>query len=84
MAANVLNSKQAVEMSVFVVRAFLRLRQMLATNREFANQIKELEKRLNTHDGTIQEIIQVIKGLLNPPPSSRKKIGFALPAGRTG
>jgi hypothetical protein len=84
MAATVLNSEQAVEMSVFVVRAFVRLRQMLAANREFADRIKELEKHLETHDGTIQEIINVINKLMNPPPSRRTKIGFALPPARTG
>lgn len=84
MAATVLNSEQAVEMSVYVVRAFVRLREALAANREFADRIEELEKHLETHDGTIQEIINVIKKLMNPPPSRRSKIGFALPPARTG
>jgi phage regulator Rha-like protein len=84
MAATVLNSDQAVEMSVFVVRAFVRLREMLAANRELAAKMKELEERLETHDGTIQEIINVIKKLMNPPPSRRSKIGFTLPPARTG
>jgi len=43
-----------------------------------------LEEHLETHDGTIQEIINVIKKLMNPPPSRRSKIGFALPPARTG
>ena len=84
MAATVLNSEQAVEMSVFVERAFVRLRQMPAANREFADSIKGLEKRLKTHDGTIQEIINAIRKLMSPPLSRRSKIGFALPPGRTG
>ena len=84
MAATVLNSEQAVEMSVFVVRAFVRLRQALAANRELAARIEELEKHLETHDGTIQEIVKVIKKLMNPAPSRRSKIGFALPPTRTG
>ena len=83
MAATVLNSERAVQMSVFVVRAFVRLRQMLAANREFADRIKELEKHLETHDGTIQEIIRVIRKLMSPPPNRRTKIGFALPTVRT-
>ena len=61
MAATVLNSKQAVNMSVFVVRAFVRLREMLTANRQIASKIEELEKRLETHDGTIQAIIDAIK-----------------------
>jgi hypothetical protein len=84
MAATVLNSERAVEMSVFVVRAFVRLREMLAANKELAARIEELEEHLETHDGTIQEIIHVIKKLMNPPPSRRSKIGFALPSTRTG
>ena len=84
MAATVLNSEPAVEMSVYVVRAFVRLRAALAANRELAGRIEELEKHLKTHDGAIQEIIKVIKKLMNPPPSRRSKIGFALPPARTG
>ncbi len=84
MAATVLNSDQAVEMSILVVRAFLRLRHLLATNKELAARIEELDKRLGKHDGTIQEIIDVIAKLMNPPPRRRSKIGFALPTARTG
>jgi len=84
MAATVLNSERAVEMSVFVVRAFVRLREMLAANKELAARIEELEEHLETHDGTIQEIFHIIKKLMNPPPTRRSKIGFALPATRTG
>ena len=84
MAATVLNSEKAVRMSVFVVRAFVRVRQVVAANREFAEKIKELEKHLETHDGTIQEIIDAIRKLINPPPNRRRKIGFALPRSRTG
>jgi hypothetical protein len=83
MAATVLNSNQAVEMSVFVVRAFVRLRQMVAANVEFAARLNELEKHLETHEGTIQEIVNAIRRLMDPPPSRRRKIGFALPPART-
>jgi hypothetical protein len=84
MAATVLNSQAAVETSVFVVRAFVRLREMLEANKEFAERIEELEKHLETHDLTIQEIINVVNKLMNPPRSRRSKIGFALPPARTG
>jgi hypothetical protein len=82
MAATVLNSERAVEMSVFVVRAFVRLREMLATNRRLAGKIYELENRLDSHDSTIQDLIEAIKELMTPPVPSRKRIGFQLPAGR--
>jgi len=84
MAATVLNSDQAVEMSVFVVRAFVRLRAMLAADKQLAARIEELEEHLETHDGTIQQIINVIKKLMNPASRRRSKIGFALPTVRTG
>ena len=79
MAATVLNSDQAVEMSVFVVRAFVRLREVLAANRELAARLDDLEEHLETHGGTIQEILHVVRKLMSPPPSRRRKIGFALP-----
>lgn len=81
MAATVLNSERAVEMSVFVVRAFVRLREMLATNRKLAGKVGELEDRLDTHDSTIQDLIDAIKELMTPKDPPRRRIGFELPAG---
>ena len=82
MAATVLNSRRAVQMSVFVVRGFVRLREMLATNRRLAAKLYELENCLDTHDDTIMEIIQVIKNLMTPNRPRRHPIGFQLPAKR--
>jgi hypothetical protein len=82
MAATVLNSERAVEMSVLVVRAFVRLRVMLAANKEFADRIEELEKHLAKHEGSIQEIVRLIKRLMEPPLTRRSKIGFALQSER--
>jgi len=83
MAATVLNSARAVEMSVFVVRAFVRMREMLAKNRQLAAKINELDRRLETHDTTIQDIIEAIKELMVPEGPSKRKIGFQLPLGKT-
>jgi ORF6N domain len=83
MAATVLNSDRAVEMSVFVVRAFVRLRVMLATNKELADKIEELEKHLAKHDGSIHEIVSLIRRIMEPPPTRRSKIGFALESQRS-
>jgi phage regulator Rha-like protein len=80
MAATVLNSERAVQMSVFVVRAFVRLREMLATNRRLAGKIHELENRLDTHDSVIQELIEAIKELMAPKETPRGRIGFQLPS----
>jgi ORF6N domain-containing protein len=82
MAATVLSSDRAVQMSVFVVRAFVRLREMLATNRRLAGKIDELENRLDTHDSTIQDLIEAIKELMTPEEPARVRIGFQLPAGK--
>jgi phage regulator Rha-like protein len=83
MAATVLNSRRAVEMSVFVVRAFVRMREMLAKNRQLAAKINELDRRLETHDTAIQDIIEAIKELMVPEGPSKRKIGFQLPPGKT-
>jgi phage regulator Rha-like protein len=83
MAATVLNSKQAIEMSVFVVRAFVRMREMLAKNRQLAAKINELDQRLKTHDTAIQDIIEAIKELMVPEGPSKRKIGFQLPPGKS-
>jgi ORF6N domain len=75
-AANVLSSARAVEMGVFVVRAFVRLREMLASNKELAQKVDELERKLQTHDRAIVDILKAIRELMNPPSASRRGIGF--------
>jgi phage regulator Rha-like protein len=83
MAATVLNSKRAVEMSVFVVRAFVRMREMLVRNRQLAAKINELDRRLETHDTAIQDIVDAIKELMAPERPSKRGIGFQLPPAKT-
>ena len=78
MAATVLNSRRAVQMSVFVVRAFVRLREMLANNRQLAAKIGELESHVDGHDTTIQQLIGAIKQLMAPEQPTGRKIGFRL------
>jgi hypothetical protein len=79
MAATVLNSKRAVQMSVFVVRAFVRLREMLATTRHLAGKIDELENHLNSHDSAIVRLFTTIKDLMTPKRKRGPRIGFQLP-----
>jgi hypothetical protein len=81
MAATVLNSERAVQMSVFVVRAFVRLRGMLSTSRRLAGKIDELENRLDTNDFLILDIIATMKELTIPKRTRGVRIGFQLPAG---
>ena len=83
MAANVLRSKRAIQMSVFVVRAFIRMRQMLIEQRSLARKLAELEKeltaRLDVHETAINEMFRQIKRLLSPPSEPeppKKRIGF--------
>lgn len=67
MAANVLASPRAIEMSVHVVRAFVRLREMIGANKELARKLDELERRLATHDQAIAGLIEAIRELMRPP-----------------
>ncbi len=81
MAATVLNSGRAIEMSIFVVRAFVRMRQALAANRQIVAKLAELEHWLESHDGEIQELMDAIRELMAPPPPNRRRIGFEFPIG---
>jgi len=81
MAATVLNSRRAIEMSIFVVRAFVRMRMALATNQQIASKFAELEARLECHDADIEDLMSAIRELMNPPLAKRRRIGFELPAG---
>jgi len=83
MAANVLNSRRAAQMSVFVVRAFVKMREALAQNKELAAKLAELERkltdRLDDHEKAIVQILDEIKKLMEPPPApepKRREIGF--------
>jgi len=81
MAATVLNSPRAIEMSVFIVRAFVELREALATHKELVKRLDELESRLErkpaTHDQAITGILEAIRQLMAPPKQAKKqRIGF--------
>jgi hypothetical protein len=83
MATTIVNTPHAVQMSVFVVRAFIRMRQMLIEQRGLARKLAELEKeltaRLDVHETAINEMFQQIKRLLSPPSEPeepKKRIGF--------
>ena len=86
MAAMVLNNPRAVQMSVFVVRAFVAMRSLLASQQVLAKTLAELEQtltaRLDTHEHAITDIIQQIMRLLTPPPpepeAPRPRIGFGV------
>jgi len=77
-AANVLNSEQANKMSIFIVRAFVRLREMALTNEELSRKIDQLEKRVSDHDEILIQLVREIRKLIDTPKPRGKKrlIGF--------
>ena len=79
MAATVLNSKRAIEMSVFVVRAFVQMRQAAVVNRHVVSKLAELESHLDRHDDEIRELVEAIRELIAPLPASSRRIGFETP-----
>ena len=76
MAANVLNSPHAVRMSVFVIRAFVRLRHIVTTHKKLAAKLMELERTVASHDGHIKTLFEAIRQLMEPPASKSRRIGF--------
>lgn len=77
MAASVLNSPQAIETSVFIVRAFIKLREMVSGQKELQRKISRIENKLSKHDEDIVQLVALIKKLLAPdPPPKKRRIGF--------
>ncbi len=77
MAANVLSSSRAIEVSVYVVRAFVRLREMTVANAEVAAKLGELERKVAGHDKAIRSLVTAIRRLMeSPPPTPSRAIGF--------
>ena len=80
MVATVLNSKRAIEMSVFVVRAFVQMRHAMVVNQQVMSKLSELEARLDVNDAEIQDLVDAIHELMTPLPASNRRIGFAVPS----
>jgi len=76
MLSSVLNSQRAVKVNIAIMRAFVKLRQTLETNRELARKFAELERRVGKHDEEIAAILEAIRQLMTPPQKPRRKIGF--------
>jgi ORF6N domain len=83
MAATVLNSERAIEMSVFVVLAFVRMRRAIARHRHILTKLAQLE-RLETHDADIQDLMDAIRELMSPEEPNRRRIGFEVPSDSSG
>ena len=76
MAASLLNSPQAVEVSVFVVRAFVKLRQLVQSHKEFAGKLDQLEHKVSGHDDAIRQLVAAIRQLMAPPDPPSNPMGF--------
>jgi ORF6N domain len=77
MLANVLRSPVAVRASIQVVRAFVNLQRMLATHEDLARKVEAIERRVGKHDGELQDVLRILRTLLEPPPvPPKRRIGF--------
>jgi len=76
MLSSVLRSQRAVEVNIEIMRAFVRLRTLVAAHKELTAKLTELERRVATHDGHIRAIFDAIRQLMMPPPAKVKQIGF--------
>lgn len=77
MVASVLNSPSAVQMNVFVIRAFIRMREHLAQRMALSRELKAIDKKLLTHDAALIDLYEKLEPLLLPPPKTSTRIGFA-------
>jgi len=76
MLATVLNSETAILANIAIMRAFVKLRQILSTHKELAHKLIELERKIENHDEEIYTIFEAIRQLMASPEPSKKKIGF--------
>lgn len=79
MLSSVLSSKRAVALNILIIRAFVRLREYLATNQDLARKLEDVERTQQEHGAHIRQIYDCIDRLLEPPESSKRRIGFAMP-----
>ena len=78
MLSSVLNSEKAIEINIFIMWAFVKLREIISTHKKVEQKLKEIENKLLDHEEKIVQIIDVINELVAPPPSEKKKIGFTI------
>jgi hypothetical protein len=75
-AASVLNSERAVKVSIYVVGAFVKLRELLGAHNVLAQKLTELERKVASYDGRIRSVFQAIRQLMEPPLPKSRRIGF--------
>ena len=76
MLASILKSQRAAQMSIFVVRAFIRMRQYLATHKDLARKMEDLERKQNEQGTQLATVYDVLKQMINPPSKPKRRIGF--------
>jgi hypothetical protein len=79
MLSSVLNSPRAIAVNIEIMRAFVRLRELIASSKELAAKLDQLEKKLSHHDQAITGIMQAIRQLMTPPEAKKRPIGFVVP-----
>ena len=82
MAASLLNSRRAVDTSIYVVRAFVRLREASTAHAELG-KLKEIERKLSDHDENLKDMFGMLQRILAPPRVKNRQIGFRVPLART-
>lgn len=78
MLSSILNSKKAIKVNIQIMRAFVKLKEILSTHKELAQKFKELEFKIDSHDQQIQAIFDVINQLITPPDPPKRKMGFTI------
>ena len=76
MLSSVLNSERAVEINIEIMRAFVRLREMISSNKDLARKLGALERKVESHDVHIRSLFEAIRQLMTPPEPKKRKIGF--------
>ena len=84
MLSSVLKSRRAIQVNITIMRAFVNLRAIVAANKELANTLAELERKVASHDGHIRSLFEAIRQLMNPPSAPSRRIGFEVKPGEVG
>ena len=77
MLSSVLNSERAIQMNILIVRAFVKLREMLATRKDLARKIEDLDRKQKEHGEQLGAVYSIVKQLISPPVKPKRRIGFA-------
>lgn len=76
MLSSILKSERAIHVNIAIMRAFVKLREILSTHKELAHKLKELERKIERHDDEIKAVFDAIRQLMAPPQTKKRKIGF--------